>query len=108
MLVIKIEMWPGGDSSRAVEFARGYIANQVSTTAATNGARGDYSVDLRGGVYGRQDLAHQVWRKSRVLGFDRQRCGAWHLLMLAIQACLREGSNSRRADEQPSLFGGQG
>jgi len=85
MIVVKVEMWPGGDEARASELARAYIANQVTTTVETRGAAGDYSVELRGGVYGRPDLLKRVWKKGTVLGFDRVKRGTWDLLFQALK-----------------------
>lgn len=55
MIVIKVEMWPLGDESKAVGFSKAYISNQIVTTVKTDGTRGDYSVKLMGGVWGRPD-----------------------------------------------------
>lgn len=84
MIVVKIEMWPRGDESRAVEFARAVITNQVDKTLATGGARGDYDVELKGGVYGRENPLKGVWKRGKVVGFDRMKRGVWDLLYQAL------------------------
>jgi hypothetical protein len=55
VIVIKIEMWPGGNESRAQEFARATITNQTSTTQQTAGRLGDYVIRLSGGIWGRPE-----------------------------------------------------
>ena len=89
MIVVKLEMWPGGDESKAVEFGRAYITNQLVTSVQSGGQQGDYQVKLYGGVYGRRDLLKRLWKKASVDGFDRVRMGAWDLLYLALKAALR-------------------
>ena len=76
MIVIRVEMWPQGDKTRAVEFGRAYITNQATTTQASGGALGDYAVVL-------QSL--QAWKRGVVTGFNRRTRGAWDLLLLALQ-----------------------
>jgi hypothetical protein len=88
MIVLKVEMWPGGDETRAIEFGRAYIANQVKTTVTSAGALGDYSVELRGGVYNRLDLLNRTWKRGSVTGFDRVRRGAWDLIYQALRATV--------------------
>ena len=82
MIVIRIEMWPQGDKTRAVEFGRAYITNQATTTQVSGGSLGDYAVVLHGGVYGK---SLQVWKRGVVTGFNRRTRGAWDLLLLALQ-----------------------
>lgn len=88
MIVIKVEMWPGGDESKAEEFGRMILANQVATTLRTGGSHGDYSVILLGGVWGRQDLLKRNWKTGKVTGFNRQARGAWDLIREALNNCL--------------------
>lgn len=85
MIVIKVEMWPGGDESRAKEFARATITNQVKTTVASKGQLGDYAVRLSGGIWGRPDCMKRTWKTGSVTGFDRIRRGIWDLLYLAMR-----------------------
>lgn len=88
MIVIKVEMWPGGNESRAKEFARMKIANKVKTTVSSGGELGDYDVELLGGVYGRDDLLSKVWKRGAVAGVNRRTRGAWDLILLALQATV--------------------
>ena len=84
MVVIKVEMWPGGNESRKQEFARAEITNLASTTIATQGGKGDYHVRLSGGIWGRTDVMHRTWKTGKVKGFDRVKRGIWDLLFLAL------------------------
>jgi hypothetical protein len=43
MLVIKCELWPMGDESKATEICRVYIANDGKTSVQTQGTHGSYS-----------------------------------------------------------------
>lgn len=89
MIVVKVEMWPGGDGRKAYEFARAYIANEAVTTQQTGGKLGDYSVKLYGGVSGRLvNLARPPWRVGTVSSFNRSVLGAWHLIYLALKETL--------------------
>ena len=81
MVVVKLEIWPGGDELKMREIGRAHIAN-ISNLADVS----DYSVILFGGIYGR--LMSGIWRRGTVKGFDRKRRGAWDLLLLALEATV--------------------
>ncbi len=72
MIVVKIEMWPRGDESKAQVFGLMTFTNIGGATLA-DPTQGDYQVNLCGGVYGRKDLLKKVWKRTRVIGFDRAR-----------------------------------
>ncbi len=88
MIVVKVEMWPGGDELRAKEFARMIVSNQMKTTLESKGELGDYAVELRGGVYGRPDLYGKVWKKVKITGFNRKAKGLWDLLFVGLLAAV--------------------
>lgn len=88
MIVVKVEMWPGGDESRAQEFARATITNQVRTTVESGGKLGDYAVKLSGGIWGRPECAKRIWKMGKVSGFDRVHRGVWDLLFLALRSTV--------------------
>ena len=85
MIVVRVEIWPKGDKARAIEFARAYINNQVTTTQTTVGRLGDYKVELHGGVWRAKAGVLPIWKRGFVLGFDRIHRGVWDLLLLALQ-----------------------
>ena len=91
MIVIKVEMWPGGNPNRAQEFTRAYISNDVLTTVKTAGCAGDYTAQFHGGIWGREDnarLMKRVWKTGTVRGFDRVRRGVWDLIYQALQSAV--------------------
>lgn len=87
MIVIKVEMWPGGDESRAKEFGRAVITNKMGRTMETGGGKGDYTVSLHGGVWGMEHYKPRgnPWKQGSIEDFDRVNRGAWDLIFL----CLR-------------------
>lgn len=88
MIVIKVEMWPGGNESRAQEFARATITNQISTTQQTGGHLGDYVIHLSGGIWGRPECQKRIWRSGRVFDFNRRSRGIWDLLYLGLRGLV--------------------
>jgi hypothetical protein len=93
MIVIKVEMWPGGDQRKAYEFGRAVLINQEERTVATKGSRGDYFVRLWGGVSGKRVLlSNRPWRQGFVRDFPRQQLGAWHLICQALKEVLNWNS----------------
>lgn len=82
MIVVKIEMWPGGHEAKKYKLGEMRIANDGEGTPA----RGDYDVVLMKG----ERLAKQpgVWRRARVLGFPRARLGVYDLIFRALGAAV--------------------
>lgn len=80
------------DRSRILGVAE--IANDNVTSAATDGARGSYTVKLSKWA----PKLDQTWKRARVEDFDRERRGPWDLLFLALQACV----GSRNQDAAPA------
>jgi hypothetical protein len=80
MLRVLIELWPGGDSSRAKSIGEAEIVN-VGGDAET----GDYHVRLLRGS------DRQTWKTGRVIGFRRLERGAWELLYRAIASVVEDG-----------------
>ena len=75
MIVVKIELWPGGDQDRAVVMHTAAIVNDTTGTPT----RGNYYFTLskRGGM--------KVYKKGCVEGFARKRETAWKLLYLVLK-----------------------
>ena len=90
MIVVKIEMWPKGDESKAREIGRTYIANTGGTLM-----KGDYDVrvcrkgnfkyDPRGAREGKG-----FTRTGRVENYPRLSHNVWRLVSRALRACFPE------------------
>jgi len=78
MLVVKIEMWPKGDKTKARVLGEAEIANVGGTQEV-----GDYDVRLLKWGAGRR-----TWKKGRVTGFPRLKLGPWDLLYRALAAIV--------------------
>lgn len=78
MLVIKIELWPGGDKSRCQELGRMTITNQGSTATAT---RGNYTIRLM-----RKGTETTVQKTAEVLDYPRLSYPVWVLVKRALEA----------------------
>ena len=90
MIVVKIEMWPGGDPAKAREIGRGTIANDGRGTATL----GSYDVRLlKSPEYARNP---GTWKTGRVEGFPRQRLGPWDLLLRGLEACIGQRNRGGR------------
>lgn len=76
MLIVTIELAPGGDMSKRETLGTAFIVNDGSGTAAT----GNYKIRLRG--------KRKLWRTGIVLGFPRQRLGPWDLLYRALRSTV--------------------
>lgn len=92
MLVIKIEMWPRGDATRAKEIERAYVWNDDTGDLGS----GNYDVILckarkfmgdRPWTTPRQMSDRDVWRTGHVHHFDRSK-STWLLLLLALKSAL--------------------
>ncbi len=83
MLVIKIELWPGGDESRASLVSEARLFNDGSHP--DHPRRGNYEVRLGGQGRG----AGRVWRRGRVENFARRSVGPWELLRRALNSALK-------------------
>jgi hypothetical protein len=84
VIVIKMELWPGGDSSHAQDLGTAIIANESSL--ADNSA---YSVRLlKGAMYSSSPCT--LYKKGEVKAFPRRdkRWGPWELLALALEATI--------------------
>ena len=78
MLVVRIELWPGGCEARKRTLATGTITN-LGTGSKT---RGNYFADLR-------DAAGRAWRHGTVTNFPRKRLLAWDLLYRVCKSARR-------------------
>ena len=79
MLVVRIELWPGGDESRKRILGLAHIINDGTGDENT----GNYVVRLfRWGSDGR------IWKSAQLFGFKRKRLGPWDLLLSALNATI--------------------
>lgn len=87
MLIVKIELWPGGDGARARELGRMAIANVGGTETM-----GDYTVHLgkghdfaHGGFNGQVGLT-EVQLEGDVYNHARLKASVWLLVAKALRA----------------------
>lgn len=88
MIVIRAELWPGGDKERASPLGTCVIVND-GTGSLT---RGNYRVRLstkRGFKDPRKPKPGEVWRECRVEEFPRKRFGTWDIMHKALRTMLR-------------------
>lgn len=82
MVVIKIELWPLGNETKATELCRAHIINDC--TGTTN--IGNYIVRLM-----KRKNTAEIWRSGRIEGFPRlaeSGLGEWDLLYRALRALV--------------------
>ena len=95
MIVVHVQLWPGGDQSKAKHLGTATITNDGTGDPANRrrgkeSTLGNYRVRLS-----KRGQPTVRWRDGRVEGFRRKRYGAWDLLYLALRACL----GGRRIEE---------
>lgn len=115
MLIIRIEMWPKGDHTRARSLGIATIANVGGTAEA-----GDYEARLfKSPEYSSsaekrplelmltRPTAKETWRKGTVEGFKRLRHGPWDLLFRALGSLIsdRNPGVEFNADVRGDSFG---
>ena len=79
MIVVKIELWPGGWESKKKEIGRMTIANRGINPAHPK--RGDYRVRIM-----RRGTTDVIQRESEVLNYPRQSYPVWELIMRALNS----------------------
>lgn len=90
MLVLRLEMWPKGDETRAREIGRTYIYNDGGTLT-----RGDYEVRVcRRNRYevepGTVSEGSKFARFGSVRGYPRLRFNVWRLVLRCLSASFPE------------------
>lgn len=85
MIVIRVELWPGGDPKRRRDLGSAVIHN-VSGLADDSA----YEVQLLKGEHYAGKNAGKPYRRGRVESFPRRdkRFGPWELLALALEATV--------------------
>lgn len=84
MIVVKLELWPGGDKNRAIDLGSAEIAN-VSNLADLSA----YEVRLlKGARFSKRP--GELYKRGVVPAFPRRdtRWGPWELLALALEATV--------------------
>lgn len=84
MIVVKVELWPGGDPKRARDLGTATIAN-----VSALGEHSDYEVRLlKGAEY--SNRPGTLYKAGKVISFPRtdKRWGPWELLALALEATV--------------------
>jgi len=79
-LVIKIELWPGGDDRRAKEIGRMEIIRRARSLTH-GGRRADYDVALL-----RRGSITRIQKEGEVLGYPRLSYSVWTLVRRALEA----------------------
>ena len=80
--MIKIELWPHGDETRAREIGRAEIANVGGTVEY-----GNYDVRLfKSAEYAKSENVGKIYKRGHV-GMFARRNSPWRLLRLALEAC---------------------
>jgi hypothetical protein len=80
MVVVKVELWPNGDETKARTIGRIKIANDGTGTLE----RGNYNVELSHS--GRYSNKPGVWKKGKVVGYRRLAQSPYHLVKMALTA----------------------
>lgn len=86
MIVVRVEMWPQGDKTRAYPLALMTMTND-GTGSKTEGNY-DVALSHAGIHYPPKDAPPDkvVWKIGRVEGFPRKH-SPYHLILRALQAC---------------------
>lgn len=71
------------------------IANDGTTSEATEGEKGSYNVKLSKFA----PKLKETWKRGRVEGFDRVKRGPWDLLYLALKSCGMDKRNRGAKNE---------
>ena len=79
MLIVKLEVWPGGDKSRAYPVGEAHIINDLTGTPS----HGNYDVQLMHS--GKHVRREGIWRRGRVERHLR-RLSPYHLVQRAASA----------------------
>jgi hypothetical protein len=90
MIVIKCELWPGGDESKARELCRAFIANDAKTSTQTQGMYGSYDARFMQSIHFNPK---KVWKTGRAENVHRTKRGVWDILYVCLRAAGLEKRN---------------
>jgi hypothetical protein len=88
VIVVKVELWPGGDEGRKRSLGEARISNDATESLTTELRGGSYDVVLLTGDPPLSKKAGKEWRRGRVTGFPRIKLGPWDLLYRALRATV--------------------
>lgn len=96
MIVIKIELWPLGDKTKAQILGEIEITNDGAGTRDT----GNYNVKLF--KWNNKDRTKRggIWRQGKVAGFPRKRLGPYDLLLRALLALVGKRNEQAIAESE--------
>lgn len=77
MIVVTVELWPGGSESAKRHLGTATITNDATGTLT----RSNYKV-----VLSKRGQPGSVWKRSHVINFPRKLLGHWDLLMCGLAA----------------------
>lgn len=94
MIVVTIEMWPGGDANHP---RKRLLQQVVITNIGGSESIGDYLVAIpKSPEYAR---SKGIWKQGIVRGFPRKRLGPADLLFRALAACVAQRNPDARVAE---------
>lgn len=77
MIIVTVEMWPGGDKDEAYLLAVAVLTNDQ--TGSTT--RGDYDCGLF-------LKSKRIWRKTHIAQYPRAKLNVWHLIKRMLEGVL--------------------
>jgi hypothetical protein len=80
LVVVKIELWPGGNPTNPKPLGTIYIANDGTGTST------DGNYDVRLSHSGRYIQKPGVWKRGKVTGYKRAKDSVYHLVKMALEA----------------------
>lgn len=89
MLYVRVEIWPGGDRSKAVVKGEATIANDGTGTETVGNYNAFFS-KLAGFADPHSPQASEVWKRGRVVDFPRRALGPFHLLAVALASAVAD------------------
>lgn len=90
MIVVKIEMWPGGDEEGAYELGRSYIRNRGDNPRHPH--RGNYEIKVcrKGHTEFKGWSAIKASRQGEVFNWPRLSYNIWRLVLRALMDAFPE------------------
>jgi len=114
MLVVKIEVWPGGIESRKREIGRTYIGNVGDSS---DPSRGDYEVAVcrrnveecpwpHGTDTDRKKKRPKPTRTGEVKNYPRLSYNVWRLILRSLLSCFPEEQSKicKRCESDPTVL----
>jgi len=83
VIVVKVEIWPNGDESRAREHTRAFIANNEEETRQTGGEFGTYNAKF---MQNEHFDPKKVWKYGKAERIHRVKRGVWDIIFVALRS----------------------